>query len=300
MTTPPPLGLLLDVDGPIASPVTRTMAVPSIAADLVALANAGVPVAFNTGRSDAFIRDVVVPELRRAGLAETARVYAICEKGAVWFRIPAATEHIAEEDVFVDASLALDEDYSREIEQLVADRFADSMFFDRTKRAMVSVEQHVGVESADYLAVQPVFDEEAMQRLSARGIGVLRNDDHRPDAEGLVTVRVDPTIISTDIESVRVGKDLGAARLVELLEQDGVMMPVSWRTMGDSRSDYAMADWLHEHGHDVAHVDVRPADGVPEKPYPIFHHDSLIHDEAGAVFLTKWVALVQGEDVSDA
>ena len=26
---PPPLGLLLDVDGPIASPVTRTIAIPA-------------------------------------------------------------------------------------------------------------------------------------------------------------------------------------------------------------------------------------------------------------------------------
>lgn len=45
----PVLALLLDVDGPVASPVTREVQ-PGIIADLVALAAAGVPVIFNTGR----------------------------------------------------------------------------------------------------------------------------------------------------------------------------------------------------------------------------------------------------------
>lgn len=48
MSETPRLGLLLDVDGPIASPITRTVAIPSIADDLVAIANAGNPVVFNT------------------------------------------------------------------------------------------------------------------------------------------------------------------------------------------------------------------------------------------------------------
>ncbi|MBB5641237.1 hypothetical protein [Cryobacterium roopkundense] len=50
-TTASPLGLLLDVDGPIASPITRTIATPSILTDLVTLAGANVPIAFITGRS---------------------------------------------------------------------------------------------------------------------------------------------------------------------------------------------------------------------------------------------------------
>ena len=54
----PPLALLLDVDGPVASPVTRDVK-REIIDDLVALASAGIPVVFNTGRSDAFIREQV-------------------------------------------------------------------------------------------------------------------------------------------------------------------------------------------------------------------------------------------------
>ncbi|MCU1634977.1 MAG: hypothetical protein JWQ68_216, partial [Cryobacterium sp.] len=83
--TESPLGLLLDVDGPIASPVTRTIATPSIITDLVTLAAAHVPIAFITGRSAAFIREQVVGQLVASGLPDDVRMYGVCEKGAVWF-----------------------------------------------------------------------------------------------------------------------------------------------------------------------------------------------------------------------
>jgi len=288
--TPPPLGLLLDVDGPIASPVTRTIALPQITADLVALAAAGVPLVFNTGRSDAFIRSEVVAPLLAAGLPAGARVHGVCEKGAVWFSI--GPEHGADGTgpIEVDESLAMPDDFAHEMDELVRDEFADLVFFDRTKRAMVSIEQLTSVPSATYLARQASFDEKAAQALTRRGSGVRRLDDVRPDADGAVQWRIDPTIISTDIESVRLGKDLGADRALELLAADGAL-PTRWRTVGDSRSDYAMADRLHALGHEVAHVDVRPADGVPTTPYPVLtaSDPAITNDEAGAEFLAGWV-----------
>ncbi|MBT1636881.1 MULTISPECIES: hypothetical protein [Clavibacter] len=294
-TTPAPLGLLLDVDGPIASPITRTLAIPSIATDLVELAAAGVPIVFNTGRSDAFIREQVVGPLLAAGLPEGARVHAVCEKGASWFSITPAGAG----EVHVDRSLALPEAYMRDMERLVAERFADWMFFDATKHAMVSLEQLTSVSSADYLAVQPDLDARAVEMLTAHGLGSVLEGVEVPDAEGRVQVRVDPTIISTDIESIRLGKDLGAARALELLADSGPL-PLRWRTVGDSRTDYAMAGWLHEHGHEVAHVDVRPADGIPATPYPVLTAGDLVHDHAGAAFLAHWVRIVRGEEADDS
>jgi hydroxymethylpyrimidine pyrophosphatase-like HAD family hydrolase len=283
----PRLGLLLDVDGPIASPLSRTIAIPSIIEDLVALAAEGIPVVFNTGRSDAFIREQVVGPLLAGGLAAGGRVHAVCEKGAVWCSIgPQFADGMGELTVAED--LALPRDFADEMRDLVRDEYADLVFFDETKRAMVSIEQLVEVENAAYLARQPAFDAQAMAALERRGLGVRRLDDVRPDERGAVDWRVDPTIISTDIESDRSGKDLGAERALELLAEDGAL-PLEWRTVGDSRSDYAMADWLHANGHRVAHVDVRPADGVPETPYPVLTApDGVIHDEAGARFLREW------------
>jgi hypothetical protein len=294
VTTAPLLGLLLDVDGPIASPVTRSIAIPSIARDLALLANSGNPVIFNTGRSDAFIAEQVVPPLLAAGLEPGAPVWAICEKGAVW----ASIDQGGLGEVFVDLDLAMPTDFAAEMRAYVEEHFDEFAFFDDTKRAMVSVEQHVHVASVDYLEAQPRFDAHVHERLAARGFGTVRDGDEQPDAAGRVHWRIDPTIISTDVESVRLGKDLGAARAVELLEARGIR-PQHWRTMGDSRGDYRMADWLHERGERVRHVDVRPAEGIPATAYPVLTADDLIHDEAGAVFLSRWAAASRRGDLGD-
>ncbi len=66
-------------------------------------------------------------------------------------------------------------------------------------------------------------------------------------------------------------------------------LPRRWRSVGDSRSDYKMADHLHAAGYEVAHVDVRPSDGILARDYPVITIDDKIHDEAGASFLAHWV-----------
>jgi hypothetical protein len=284
----PPLALLLDVDGPVASPVTRDVK-PAIIADLVALAAAGIPVIFNTGRSDAFIREQVMEPMIAAGMPAGTVIHAVCEKGAVWFSYTAAGPG----PIHVDRELAVPAAYGDDVRRLVAEDYSAHMFFDETKRAMVSVEQHIEVASADYLAEQHLFDSDAMDLMARHGLGVVRLDHHAPDSDDTVDYRVDPTIISTDIESVRLGKDLGASRAVELLAAQGIT-PLAWRTVGDSRTDYAMADWLHHNDHAVKHVDVRPADGVPVKPYAVLTAMDLglgadvIHDDAGGAFLRSW------------
>jgi hydroxymethylpyrimidine pyrophosphatase-like HAD family hydrolase len=290
----PVLALLLDVDGPVASPVTRDVQ-PGIIADLLGLAAAGVPVIFNTGRSDTFIREQVMEPMIAAGMPADAVIHAICEKGAVWFSYTAEGPG----PVHVDRELAMPRAFCDDVRRLVAEDYSAHMFFDETKRAMVSVEQHVAVASADYLAEQELFDADAMDLMARHGLGVVRLDHHAPNSDDQIDFRVDPTIISTDIESVRLGKDLGASRAVEFLAAQGIT-PQAWRTVGDSRTDYAMADWLHHNDHAVKHVDVRPADGIPVKPYEVLTAADLglgadvIHDDAGAAFLHHWLAVVSG------
>lgn len=222
----PPLALLLDVDGPVASPVTRDVQ-PGIIADLVALATAGIPVIFNTGRSDAFIREQVMEPMIAAGIPAGTVIHAVCEKGAVWFSYTAAGPG----PIHVDHELAVPAAYGDDVRRLVAEDYSAHMFFDETKRAMVSVEQHIEVASTDYLAEQKLFDADAMGLMARHGLGVVRLDHHAPNSDDEVDYRVDPTIISTDIESVRLGKDLGASRAVELLAAQGIT-PQAWRTVG--------------------------------------------------------------------
>src|SRR5690554_4876503 len=139
-TTPPALGLLLDVDGPIASPVTRRVPA-AIIRDLAVLAAAGVPIAFITGRSLPFLRDNVVAELVDHGLAAQARGYGVCEKGAGWF--PISSEGSG--SVGRDTSVAIPPGVVDAFRMLVERGLDATVFMDETKQAMVSVEQREDV-----------------------------------------------------------------------------------------------------------------------------------------------------------
>jgi len=283
------LGLLFDVDGPLASPVSRTIRIESIRRDLVTLAAAGVPIAFITGRSDAFVREFVVGPLFDDGLAAAlatpgARMFGVFEKGGSW--APITAEGMGE--VTVDPTVALPDSIVTDIRRLTETEYADTMFFDETKRAMISVEQRTDVPSAVYKEAQARFDQQAFEIISAAGLGIRLGDREVQDAAGLVPFRIDPTIISTDIESVALDKDRGAQRALEYFAELGPL-PHVWRSVGDSRSDYLMADYLHREGFDTGHLDVRPSDGVLERDYLIITIGDDIHDEATAKFLTHWV-----------
>jgi hypothetical protein len=284
------LGLLLDVDGPIASPETRTIRIPSILDDLVTLTAAGVPVAFITGRSDEFVRENVIAPLLGRGLANAlrvpgARMYGVFEKGGTWAEVtPAGLGELE-----IDEAVALPEAFGRDIRELVEQHHADEMFYDETKRAMVSVEQRTSFPAERYPAAQVRFEEAAFAVAVRHGLGIRYREREVPDAAGRVPFRIDPTIISTDIESVTLDKDTGARRALAAFAAAGAL-PRAWRSVGDSRSDYKMADALHEDGYDVVHVDVRPADGILDKPYAVHTEPGLIHDEAGAALLRSFAS----------
>jgi hypothetical protein len=293
----PDLGLLFDVDGPIASPVSRTVRIASILDDLVTLAAAGVPIAFITGRSDAFIRERVIEPLLAVGLGDAlrfpgARMFGVFEKGAVW--APVTANGLG--SIEIDEAVALPGVFAAAVRELVASDFADAMFFDETKRAMVSVEQRTDVTSDYYVAQQTRFNAAVYTLAVEQGLGLSFGQQRSPDTAGLLPFRIDPTIISTDIESVRLDKDRGAERALEYFASLGAL-PSIWRSVGDSRSDYLMADHLHAAGFDVAHLDVRPDDGILSRPYPILTEGDLIHDAAGALFLRQWVGVL-GLDAS--
>jgi hypothetical protein len=293
-TDAPPFGLLLDVDGPVASPVTRSISAPGLLDSLLELLAAGIPVVFNTGRSDAFLREQVVGPVLAAGLPAAARLHAVCEKGAVTFSVTAAGVG----PVAVDEDVAVPAPAVQRLEALARERYADVLFVDDGKRAMVSLEQRLDVDSATYLARQPEFETAALAVFADLDLGVTWKGVAHPDSAGAVDWRIDPTIISTDVESVLLGKDRGAETALRLLAADGPL-PAAWRTVGDSRTDYAMADWLHAQGRDVVHVDVRPADGVPATPYPVLAPQRTVNDLAGAAWLARLAAVVRGEAADD-
>jgi hypothetical protein len=287
-----PVGLLLDIDGPIASPDTRTIAIPRILDHLVTLTAAGVPIAFITGRSDTFVRDVVIGPLLAAGLSDALRadgavMLGIFEKGAAW--APIGPEGMM--DVEVDISRSVPQSAVRALREAFDRDFTGAMFWDETKRAMVSVEQHIGVPRSEFQAAQAAFNDVAFAVLRDCGIGVSYGSDSFAPDDRSPAFRVEPTIISTDIESTTLDKDAAAERALDYFAER-VPLPALWRSVGDSRSDYLMADHVHARGLEVAHVDVRPSDGILDRPYRVIVEGDLTHDDAGAAFLDYWVKKV--------
>jgi hypothetical protein len=279
----PLLGLLLDVDGPVASPSTRSAAAPLLA-DLRRLLAAGVPVVLNTGRSVQFVDERVLRPLAAGGLPDDARLHAVCEKGGVW----TTAGPDGAEEVHVDAELAVPEVCHAVLAELVGNGYGDAMFVDTTKQTMATVEARTDVPAAFYAERQRAFDGDLADRLSAAGLGVQLPGRSMPDADGRTPWRIDPSVIATDVESVRSGKALGACRAVDLLRADGPL-PAAWHTVGDSRSDYGMADQLHALGVEVTHVDVGPQPPL-DRPYPVRTVPGATYDDAGAEHLRSLAA----------
>jgi hypothetical protein len=277
----PPLGLLLDVDGPVASPVTRTVAEPLLA-DLRTLLAAGIPVVLNTGRSAAFAVEQVLTPLVAGGLPDGGRLHAVCEKGGVW--TSAGPGGIGE--VHVDDALTVPAVCGELMTALLRRSYDDAMFVDDTKRTMATVEARTDVPAGFYTERQRDFDDELLAGLAAAGIGVRLRDRSLPDADGRTPWRIDPSVIATDVESVRSGKALGARRALELLRADGPL-PRVWHTVGDSRGDYAMADQLHALGYAVTHVDVGPLPPLTGRPYEVRVVPGRTDEQAGAAHLRK-------------
>jgi len=277
----PPLGILLDVDGPVSSPVTRTVA-PALLADVAALLAAGVPVVLNTGRSTAFVDEQVFGPLAATGLPRVARLHAICEKGGSW--TSAHGDGIGE--VHTDPAQRVPDVARDLVQRLVDDGYGDAMFVDGTKVVMATVEARTDVPNDVYLARQRGFDAELLDGLTTAGLGVRLRDERHPDADGRTPWRIDPSVIATDVESDHSGKALGAERALALLAADGDL-PTVWHTVGDSRSDYAMADYLHGLGHDVTHVDVGPQPPLTDRPYAVTAVPGLIYEQAGEAHLRQ-------------
>lgn len=284
-------GLMLDVDGPISSPVTRTISQPGLIEALVTLANCNVPIVFNTGRSDDFLEQNVAAPLYEAGLSPDALVWGVGEKGAAWYRFG---NH---ENLAIDPQLSVPSELGNRLKAIAERDFADLVFFDDTKRTMVSLEQRLELPSEDFLARRPLLDAALAAATLDAGYDISWHGNVSDELRALATdprastgtnIRIDSSIIATDVEHCDTGKNVGAKRFIDELLAHGVTPPQRWFTMGDSAGDYAMSQWLHDNAFTVSHVDVRPAASMDETEYPVLMHPLYTFDQAGEFFLSAW------------
>ncbi|QQS20183.1 hypothetical protein IPL85_01890 [Candidatus Saccharibacteria bacterium] len=234
---------LFDVDGVLTNPTTKIVDREAIFTGLIDRLQAGLPVAFNTGRSTKWVVDnVVQPMLERAsdpGILQNAII--VGEKGASW-----ATFGEDGTPLYgIADSLSLPDTLSQAVDEL-ASKYADTMGNLDPKQTMFSVEMLDGANIDEFHVVQAVFASELQALLDSHPEGAM--------------FRVDKTAIATDVESRYVGKALGADRFLEFL-QTRDLKAKHYVAFGDSPSDLAMAEELARRSQSVEMVYVgNPAD----------------------------------------
>lgn len=221
---------LFDVDGVITNPEQKRITEPQILDEIIKRLQAGEPVALVTGRSIDFMQDRVIGPLRDKinDPSLLQNFLAMGEKGGVW-----VTYENGEPQEHVDNGISVPQDLQDQVRKLIQDQFSDLMFFDETKKTMISTEMKDGTNLGDYHARQQVLDQKLEELVTSHGL----SDE----------LEVDLTTIATDIQNKHVGKDFAARRVLAWLKEKGIK-PQNFVAMGDSKSDVPMAQEIHSQG----------------------------------------------------
>lgn len=147
-----------------------------------------------------FIRqEVITPileKLHQQNLSESLlhNFFAVGEKGNAW---------IEDEEDSYDMSTAISKDFAAKVKTLIEKEFSKTMFYDTTKKTMISTEMHTGLPVEKYLP--------ARDKLSQIFYKML-------DQEKLKDKYIiDATITAVDVQHITAGKALGTKKFFHSL-----------------------------------------------------------------------------------
>ena len=220
---------LFDVDGVLSDPVEKQVTEVGLFDQIIQLLQNQQPVALNTGRSTQWLMERFVARLLEK-ISDTAiltNFMIIGEKGGTWitFDETSAMHHGKAKDI------AIPEAINKTVAKLVEQKYSDSMFFDSTKETMLSVEMLDGFDIDTFHKRRVTFMEDLADMLKKEKL--------------MEKYKIDPSNISTDVESIKAGKALGADRFLQFLDEKKIY-PSEFETFGDSESDFAMSDELYK------------------------------------------------------
>ena len=225
---------LFDIDGVITNPKEKKVLYPEIL-DMIRIdLKSGLPIALNTGRSIEWIDSTFLREFEenfgddKSGLAN---LVVIGEFGGTW----ATYDTDGNRQDGQVASLTVPETLVDEVDALVKNRFGETMFVDKTKKTMISIEMHDGHELDPFKEQQKLLSDTLYELLRTHGITALE---------------VHNDTIATNVRSHYVGKDVGTGRFLEFLRERGIQTK-KYKAYGDSEGDLAMAEHLAMRGENV-------------------------------------------------
>ncbi len=243
---------VFDVDGVITNPSEKRVTEPEILNQIVNRLEKGEPVALNTGRSLVWMIDRVInPLLEKVKNKRILKsFFASGEKGGTWITF----DENGEMNYHKDDSISVPQNLQEKVRYLINSEFSGSMFYDETKETMISTEMIDGYPVEEYSKHQKVLNEK-LQKL------VDEDNSGKP-------LKVDPTIIATDIENQHVGKGFAVERILKWLGEIGID-PQRFLTFGDSLSDFPMAEHLYNLNKKVEFIFVGKSEIKKSHPFLI-------------------------------
>ena len=218
---------IFDVDGVITDPVEKKVIEPELFNEISKRLSSHDVVALNTGRSLSWMIDRVISPLENyvADKSYFSNFIGVGEKGGAWV--------VYEDENWknnIDLNISVPKELQDEIKNMITKNFSDSMFYDESKLTMISTEMLDGYNNDLYLQKQKEIVGQMRKALEK-----YKNLD----------LKIDPTQIATDIQNSRTGKHLGAKRIENWLEQNGIK-PEKIFMFGDSQSYTEMVEELQE------------------------------------------------------
>lgn len=235
----PQKAYLFDVDGVLTNPHEKKVMHPEILDELVKRLETGYPVGLNTGRSLDFVTTNILDPLEEKITDKKLlqNIIALGEKGCAWITYDDKDQRIS----MVDEEIKVPDFVIEEIRSIVnRPPYSDVLFFDETKKTMVSLELHTQEKLLENDKTFAEFKE--IQKALSQELDVLLNKHKIQDQ-----FKIDNTRIATDVENVNVGKALGARRFIDLLSSRNID-PQQFLSFGDSPSDYEMFEELQRLG----------------------------------------------------
>ncbi len=216
---------IFDVDGVLTG---RGNQVPAeLISSVAALIKENHPVAFNTGRDMAWVREKILEPLKlELGAISPLNAIFVAEKGAHVLRVDGGRE-----EERIDTSLLPPKDLVERIKTYLVEKPGE-YFFDDRKLCMVTIESSPSPEC------QARF-KDAGARLKQDISALLERyflDQGSTDASNW---RVDQTQIALDLEHKDLGKDLGARKILQIWKELGITVAET-HCFGDSVSDLKM------------------------------------------------------------
>ena len=240
---------IFDVDGVITNPEEKVVTRPRILEEIIKRLQSGEPVALVTGRSlEWLVRSVLSPlEKRIDDKTLMDRLYVSGEFGGAYIKFPGG-----QKQSFVDEEIVIPVNIIESAKQ-IASEFSHSMFFDTTKRTMVSIEMNDNASVREFRQYQRRLIPKLRDVLGGKGL--------------LAVFDIHADRIATNIKHKRANKYFAAKQVANWLKEKS-LKPKEFVIFGDAESDLEMGMEIYDQGLKVRFVFVGGQEELKGKEFP--------------------------------